>query len=86
MTNDCHVMCQIRAQSGGEDVFFPALRLLLPVYWGPAVHLYRGQVAQSHGRDRRAVEAAALNWQALEHSLAPMQAACVEARWLYALR
>ena len=32
-------MCQIRAQSGGDDVFFPALRLLLPVYSGPAVHL-----------------------------------------------
>ena len=45
MINEYHVMCQIRAQSGGDDVFFPALRLLLPVYSGPAVHLYRGQVA-----------------------------------------
>ena len=45
MINECHVICQIRAQNGGDDVFFPALRLLQPVYSEPAVHLYRGQVA-----------------------------------------
>ena len=25
MINECHVICQIRAQNGGDDVFFPAL-------------------------------------------------------------
>ena len=52
-------MGQIRAQS--DDVFFPALRLLLPVYSGPAVHCIGGKSPSYMGHYRRAVEAAALN-------------------------
>jgi hypothetical protein len=59
--NECHVMCQIRAQSAGDDVFFPALRLLLPVYSGPAVHCIGGKSPSHIGHYRRAVEATALN-------------------------